>query len=310
MPLWRAEGVWDGFEPNLEALEKLMRLHIIAFPYENTEDHYTASGRISWTEQDVFKRIVTETKGYGTVCFGHGFIFRGILRALGYRAIATATRNNAIWNNSLDTPDLTPIGHTILLATVPGHEVPFLVDVGFGGIHWLSLLSKPIPLIPGAVTGSFTPPEEYRLIPGDNHESSLESDSDQPRGWWLQAHHAPDVPWRTISYFTLEEYTYKDFEYFVYSMDTMPDGPGHQKLFCIKLVERPDGVLERYAVAGKVATKQVGCGEKVVIETFRWEQERISAIWRLCGIQLDEEEALKHMAKRKIALPIQKPSRL
>jgi hypothetical protein len=39
LPFWRAESVWDNFEPDLETLEKLMRLHIIAFPYENTEDH-------------------------------------------------------------------------------------------------------------------------------------------------------------------------------------------------------------------------------------------------------------------------------
>jgi hypothetical protein len=45
----------------------------------------TAKGNIVWKEQDVFERIVTEKKGYGTVCFGHGFLFRGILRALGYR---------------------------------------------------------------------------------------------------------------------------------------------------------------------------------------------------------------------------------
>jgi len=255
----------------------------------------------------VFKRIVTEKKGYGAVCFGHGFLFRGILRALGYRAIATATRNNAIWSTSLGTPDLTPIGHTILLATVPGHEVPFLVDVGFGGIQRLSMLSKPIPLLPGVVTDSYTPPEEYRLVQGDNVDSSLEEAS---RGWWLQAHHAPGAPWRTISYFTLEEYTDKDFQYFVYSMGNMPDGPGHRMLFCIKVVEGPTGELERYAIAGKVATKQIGCQEKVVIEKFRWEHERIGAIRRLCGIQLDAVDALKHMQKRKISLPIQEQSRL
>ena len=218
--------------------------------------------------------------------------------------------NNAIWHTSLGTPSLTPIGHTILLVTIPGHQIPYLVDVGFGGIHQLSLLSKPVPLLPGVVTGSFTPPEEYRLVPGDNVDSALESNPSAPCGWWLQAHHAPDAPWRTISYFTLEEYTEKDFEYFVYSMVTMPNGPGRTKLFCIKVVEGPSGVLERYAVSGQVATRQIGCGEKVVIETFKTEQERISAIRRLCGIQLDAVDALKHVANKKIALPIRESSRL
>jgi hypothetical protein len=39
VPVWTEDGAWDGFEPNVEALEQLMRLHVIAFPYENTEDH-------------------------------------------------------------------------------------------------------------------------------------------------------------------------------------------------------------------------------------------------------------------------------
>lgn len=219
------------------------------------------------------------------------------------RAVATATRNNVIWNTSLGTPDLTPICHAILLATVPGHQVPYLVDVGFGGVCRLSLLSKPIPLTAGVVTGSFTPPEEYRLMPGDNTDSSLEPNPCAPSGWWLQARHCTAVAWRTMSYFTLEEYSNKDFEYFIYSMVNIPNGPGRTKLFCIKVVEGPSGALERYAIAGKVATKQVGCGEKVVIAKFTSEQERIEAIRRLCGIQLDAKEALRNVAKSKIALP-------
>jgi hypothetical protein len=184
-----------------------------------------------------------------------------------------------------------------------------MVDVGFGGVDNLSLLSKPVPLIAGAITGSFTPPEEYRLIPGDNTDSSLDPNPNAPCGWWLHARNSPDVPWRTISYFTLEEYTDKDFKYFVYSMDTMENGPGRKKLFCIKVVEGHTGILERYAIAGQFATKQVGCGEKVVIETFKLEGERVDAIRRLCGIELDAD-ALEHMAKRKIALPIRDYSRL
>ena len=222
-----------------------------------------------------------------------------------YRAIAVATRVNNLWRTGLGRPDLAPISHSILLATVPGHEEPFLVDVALWGTHRLSMVSKPIPLVPGVVT--YTPPEEYRLVQGDNVDSSLEEAS---RGWWLQARDTPAAPWRAILYFTLEEYTDRDFEYPIYSMAKMPDGLGHRKLYSSKIVEGPTGELERYAIVGNVATKQIGCQEKVVIEKFRWEHERIDAIRRLCGIQLDAADALKHMQKREISLPIQKQSRL
>ena len=40
MPSWTADNnKWENFEPSLETLDKIMRLHVIAFPYENTEDH-------------------------------------------------------------------------------------------------------------------------------------------------------------------------------------------------------------------------------------------------------------------------------
>ena len=70
----------------------------------------------------------------------------------------------------------------------------------------------------------------------------------------------------------------KDFESFVYSMVMMPDGPGHLKLYCIKVIEGPTGELEQYAITGNIVTKQIGCQEKVMIEKFKWEHERINAI--------------------------------
>ena len=195
-----------------------------------------------------------------------------------------------------------------LLVTIPGYEVPFLVDVGFSGFQRLSMLSKPIPLVPGVVTGSYTPPEEYRLVQGDIVDSSLEQAS---RGWWLQAHHAPAAPWLTVSYFTLEEYMDKDIECFSHGMSNMLGRTSlYQRLICIKVVEGPNGEIQRYAIHGSAATKQIGCQEKVVIERFRWEHERIDAIRRLCGVQLDAADALKHMQKREICLPIQEWSRL
>ena len=39
IPSWTANKTWENIEPNIETLEKLMRLHVIAFPFENTEDH-------------------------------------------------------------------------------------------------------------------------------------------------------------------------------------------------------------------------------------------------------------------------------
>ena len=101
IPSWTANNRWQGFELSLETLKKLMRLHVIDFPYENQKmprtisendvpmlgdlGQSTAKAGIVWKEEDMFKGIVTERKGYGAVCFDHGLVFRWILRALKYR---------------------------------------------------------------------------------------------------------------------------------------------------------------------------------------------------------------------------------
>lgn len=206
-------------------------------------------------------------------------------------------------------PDLAPLRHTVLLVTIPGHSSPFLVDVGFGSTNRMSFLLKPLPLIPGVVTGSLNPPEECRLIQGDRTASSIEPKPFGPCGWWLEARYSANTAWNAILYFTLDEYAEKDFDYLAWGAATMPEGP-NGRLCCIKVIEGPDGTLTRYTIAGKVAMKQIGSGEQVVVQKFRWEEERLDAIQRLCRIQLDAAEALKHMAKKNIALPIQKPSRL
>ena len=108
----------------------------------------------------------------------------------------------------------------------------------------------------------------------------------------------------------MEEYTDKDLVCFVYGKLNMPGLRGRLPVICIKVVEGPTGELKRYTIDGNVATKQIGCQEKVVIETFRWEHERIDAIQRLCGVQLDAADALKHMQKRETSLPIREQSHL
>lgn len=111
--------------------------------------------------------------------------------------------NSGIWSTSLDTPDLNQIigDSTRQRSTV--------LSRGSWGIHWLSRLFKPIPLVPGVLTTH---------IPLLRSTDSCKETMLTPRsscGWWLQAHNTPAAPRRTILYFTLEEYT--DFQYFIYS---------------------------------------------------------------------------------------------
>lgn len=207
---------------------------------------------------------------------------------------------NVTWRTSLGAPNLSPAGHPLLLVQVPGCTTPHAVDINFGGTGAFSMLSRPIPLWPGTVVPSLTPPEEYRLICAPLPESSLSSPAAQPEGWFLQARAAPEEAWRSVYHFTTAEYTMRDLEYINYSLSHIPSGPVTYLLLCIKVRALPSGELERISISSNRAVRKVG-SKREVVETFRWEDERVDAMRRLCGITL-EADALENVKGRKVAL--------
>ncbi|KAI5117490.1 hypothetical protein M0805_009551, partial [Coniferiporia weirii] len=163
-----AEIIADGlFHANLENLATLVRRHYLTFSLENSPMHYSEAHEIDISPEGVFKRLVVDRSG-GTYCYGHNGLLLGILRALGYRAYASAARMNTVFH--LDTaPSYAAYGHMILFVqlgtedsdTAGNGARTWLVDVAPGPQS--PLLPMPLSNDPDNIIANATPEQENRL---------------------------------------------------------------------------------------------------------------------------------------------------
>ncbi|KIL56214.1 hypothetical protein M378DRAFT_89691 [Amanita muscaria Koide BX008] len=202
-----------NFPANLENLERLMRFHLLAFPFENTAMHYTPNHVIDMDPQNLYRRLVDERKG--SHCFGVNTCALYILRGLGYRAYNVAARVNVF--KLPDPTDFPPYDHLIIFAQpIPDSNITYLVDIGstVGA-------TRPILLTDSDKNVTFGPNDmdRYRIRRRDDPRSSLESrdGSNSSSHWAVEIQqvkkHTPEpliAPWLPLCYFTEEEFYEND----------------------------------------------------------------------------------------------------
>ena len=224
---------------------------------------------------------------------------------------STAAGVNTDWQTSLAPPKLSAMAHMINLVLpcdAPSSEypepVPHLVDVGYGGIGTHAMLLRPLPLIHGKAVTSFFAPEEHRLMRGPRPvaESTLQSDAPSAQGWFLQARASPSEEWRTAHWFSTMEYAESDFKWLTFCISMLLTD---SMVACIKLQELPSGEIARVFVGATKSMRDVG-KKLELLEEWKWEEERIEAARRLIGLCLEEEEALRCVRGRVVALPIRR----
>ncbi|TFY82414.1 hypothetical protein EWM64_g1604 [Hericium alpestre] len=235
------------FDANLANLQLLVYLHVITFPMDNSDLHYTKEHFMAVRPEPLYRRMVLERKG--SYCFGQNGLLLGMLRGLGYRVYPVAGR-------VIEGPkqEYTAQLHLVLLVQphrIPHELITYAVDVGFGGTGPV----RPILLADGGteecqhlaagasdewrggwVWGS-SPPERHRIVRGSYPASSLEtssSDHTAPRrDWHMQFAHTPlgkQPEWRTLYTFSEAEFFQQDIDAGSHVVSTCPG------LFLDKLV--------------------------------------------------------------------------
>ncbi|KIL63913.1 hypothetical protein M378DRAFT_163863 [Amanita muscaria Koide BX008] len=145
------------FAANLDNLERLIRLHLLAFPFENTAMHYTLERTVNLEPQSLYHRFMDELKGAD--CFGQNSFFLYILRGLGYRAYNVVGRVNVY--KVLEPTEYPPQDHLLMLVQpIPDSNVTYLVDVGYctGPIRPILLADSDKSVVLGT-----TDTERYRI---------------------------------------------------------------------------------------------------------------------------------------------------
>ncbi|KAK7029520.1 hypothetical protein VNI00_014553 [Paramarasmius palmivorus] len=283
----------DEFPATLENLELLSRLHLVAFPFENLDMHYSPQHTMDVSPDHVFRTLVLGKEHRGSYCYGKSGLFLEMIRGLGYRAYAGQGRVNGATTAS-SPPEYTPlVPHGLFVQPFPENNTTYLVDVGFGG----GGLVRPILLSDAEDNFVFggTSTERHRLSKGEHPNSVVENPFVQ--SWLLQVQHTKPqssdspAPWRTLYTFTETEFFPPDFESASHFVSTHPNGsPFLREVICMKyffMDDNKDGDMGYTTLYRDTLRRHIGATTQDVMK-MKTEKERIEAINSVFGIVLDQ----------------------
>ncbi|HEX5874263.1 MAG TPA: arylamine N-acetyltransferase [Pyrinomonadaceae bacterium] len=191
-------------EPNAKTLRALQVAHLQAVPFENLSIH--AGEPIVLEEDALFTKIVNNRRG--GFCYEANGLFAGLLRALGFEvamlAAGVATRDGAFG------PDF---DHMTLMVTL---DERWLVDVGFGEsfVEPLLLDSRE-----EQVQGSRT----FRIVEDGTHLILMRRNEGED---WIPQYR-----------FTLQPYTFSDYEDMCRFHQTSPESHFTRNTICSRVTE-------------------------------------------------------------------------
>ncbi|KXN92040.1 Arylamine N-acetyltransferase 2 [Leucoagaricus sp. SymC.cos] len=295
----------ETFPVDLENLERLSLLHLLAFPFENTTMHYTAEHDMDVSTGGIYNRFINERNG--SYCFGHNTLMLEMLRGLGYRAYLVAVRVN---HGQAGKPLIhSSFTHLVILVQPSANDNrTYVVDVGYGS----SCLMRPILLSADSdnFAAGLNGTERHRLTFSPREETSLSSSPDfsvDAGGQWnLDVGHKRLIGgtmqeiWRRQFSFTEAEIWEPDIlsQSFVVSKRPLETNHFWNNVMCLKLytvdegntrVERTKRPMYRIIIHGREVRKSFGA-ESEVLRTFETESDRIRALREILGLDVKDED--------------------
>jgi len=189
---------------NAETLRALQVAHLLSVPFENLSIH--AGEPIVLDEDALYTKIVDQRRG--GFCYECNGLFAGLLRALGFDVAMLAA--------GVARPDgsFGPIfDHMALMVTL---NERWLVDVGFGDSFLEPLL---LDSRDHQVEGTRT----FRLVDADDHVVLMRRNDGED--------------WQAQYRFTLQPYTFPDYEEMCRYHQTSPDSHFTKGLVCSRATE-------------------------------------------------------------------------
>lgn len=185
-------GFAGSIAPNLQTLQALHELHPAAIPFENLAP--LMGDPVLLDKVSLEGKLLRDRRG--GYCFEHNMLFWRVLRELEYTVRAHFAR--VLWGHPEGAQR--PRDHMILTLEING--VPYLADVGFGGLT----LTAPLRLRSGLEQE--TPHEKFRIT-GDEPNFVLEAQIGQD--------------WRPLYAFDLTSMIEADFEAANFFASTHPE---------------------------------------------------------------------------------------
>lgn len=283
--------------PTLPNLHRILRGHLITFPFENTEMHYTKTGQIDVDPRAIFNRMLVDKVG-GGFCYEQNNLLLNMLLAVGYRGYGIVARTNVAPAD--EDLSLWIIGHVAALVQVPDDNdfKTYLVDAGFG-----IGTCRPIVLEDGAEAQGAFPFVKHRLIKATNPNTSL--DLSEPESvtvaseWVVQVNQGrmgntlEPGHWRTLYHFSTAEFYQKDFTSLSFMISNLPVANIlWEKVAAVLYLPEANSEddLGMRILFGDKLTERTSAGFKLV-ESFETEDQRIKALDVYFGIKYPTEAA-------------------
>jgi N-hydroxyarylamine O-acetyltransferase len=141
-------GYTGQSEPSLDTLRALCALHPIAIPFENLDVIRGLGVRLDLPS--VEQKLVSDRRG--GYCFEQNGLFAAVLEGLGFRVTRLAARVR--WQVPAEVH--MPLTHMLLRVDL--QDLPWLADVGFGGLTPTALLRLDV------TDPQPTPHETFRIV--------------------------------------------------------------------------------------------------------------------------------------------------
>ncbi|KDQ08050.1 hypothetical protein BOTBODRAFT_180196 [Botryobasidium botryosum FD-172 SS1] len=295
-----------ALEPTLDTLTKVLRKHLVIFPFENLGMHYSESHIVDVSLPSLFQRMVVEEKG-GSWCSGHNGFIMEMLRAIGFRAYVCGARL------SLAPVRESQVHSVVLVVPSDTNGATYLIDLGLGlyGPVWPIRLRHE-EAVQGASGG-----EAHRLVHARHPDSVIKEGADGAVGdrgddlapwsqyWAVEMRLAEDKPWKRVCYFTpAAEIFPEDLQDMSLVVSMRQTGLLWSNVFVIRFFE-VEGEKEMGRLIlhhNEVKKRGVGNMEVEDVEQLGTEEQRVAALKKYFGIELTEAE-VKSIHGRKAALP-------
>jgi arylamine N-acetyltransferase len=268
----------------LEWLAALQRYTLAAVPFENLSLHYSRTKVIDLHPTLLFRKIISQGAGRGGYCMENNTFFATVLRSLGFQIMSTGGRVNAMASPNGDVEERSMyygFAHMINIVTIEG--VRYMVDVGFG----VGSSTKPLALEDRKEQLNVRPSQSVRL----RYDRIEENESDA-KLWIFERRNRDDEEWAPMYCFPDNmEFLPADFMMMNLFTSTSPTAFLTHVILVVKFELSEDGeeVTGEKICWGNRMHRRVEGRKECEVE-LKSEDERVEALEREFGIQLDEHE--------------------
>ncbi|KAM0250522.1 hypothetical protein ACHAQJ_008573 [Trichoderma viride] len=268
-------------QDELQFLKELQAHHLARVPFESIALHYSPHRILSLDPDDLFQKVVEQSKG--GYCVEMNSFFGDMMRLLGFNVLSVGARAKV-------GPVYEGLTHGANIVTI--NQTRYLVDVAFGSYGAF----RPVPLIAGFEFDNILPRRgklEFRPL--------AQSTSPSTQSLWIySSQQDSSSPWIERYCFTETEFFRADYDIVNYYCSTIRTSIFVNQVFALRgiLNDKGDGLKGVLTLfQNEVRRRAEGVPGLEVVETLANEEDRVKALekWFLMPLKKAEVRAIQRL---------------